>query len=361
MAGRLRAARLIATLLFCIGSASAALVALTPTLALAQRTHTVRAGQSLARIAARYHVSVADLAAANGLGTDASVRIGQELRVPDVGVAYVREGQTLSDIARRAGCSVAELMRLNHIRDAASLRVGQRIILPGHEAHAEREEAASRWGRPRRPGFATLLRVSRDERARVRMLDRRGRATRVAREHLGRLMRPNRAGRRERFPEPDRRLIEVLARISDHFGGRALHIMSGYRPAGGFTREGSRHVGGHAVDLRIPGVPNTELRDYCRTFDDVGVGYYPRSTFVHIDVRDRSAYWVDWSGRGERPRYQRREGVPDDATPSERRRAGAAEESDEAESGGADEVEADAAGGRPIDDDVDTGDQSGED
>ena len=61
----------------------------------AQATHVVRPGQSLARIARRYHVSVGDLAAANGLASSASVRPGQELRIPEAGVAYVRAGETL--------------------------------------------------------------------------------------------------------------------------------------------------------------------------------------------------------------------------------------------------------------------------
>jgi len=45
--------------------------------AVAQTTHVVRPGQSLARIARRYHVAVSDLAAANGLASTASVRPGQ--------------------------------------------------------------------------------------------------------------------------------------------------------------------------------------------------------------------------------------------------------------------------------------------
>ncbi|MCS6856628.1 MAG: DUF882 domain-containing protein, partial [Sandaracinaceae bacterium] len=72
------------------------------------------------------------------------------------------------------------------------------------------------------------------------------------------------------------------------------------------TRETSQHVHGNAIDIRIEGVPNTELRDFAKTFDRVGVGYYPRNIFVHIDVRDRNAYWVDWSRPGEPPLYQRR-------------------------------------------------------
>jgi hypothetical protein len=33
------------------------------------------------------------------------------------------------------------------------------------------------------------------------------------------------------------------------------------------------------------------------------VGYYPNSTFVHLDVRDTPATWIDYSKPGEPPRY----------------------------------------------------------
>lgn len=319
IAARARAT-LAAALLFCCALA-APMVA--PAVAAAQRTHTVRSGQSLARIAQRYGVRVTDLAAANDLRADAQVRPGQELRIPEPGVTYVRSGQTLSEIAHDAGCSVADLVRLNRLRDGQSLRVGQRIVLPGHVEHEEAERAASRWGRPRTPGVVTIYRTATRVRTRVRLVDSRGRPTRAATRRLEELMRPRGAPPRARYPRPPGRLIELLARISDHFGGRTVHVVSGFRSAGGYTRETSQHVAGHALDLRIEGVPNTVLRDYLRTLDQVGVGYYPRSSFVHFDVRDRSAYWVDWSRPGEAPRYQRRgEAPPGDASPEERSRVG---------------------------------------
>lgn len=294
-----------------------------PALARAQRTHTVRSGQSLARIAQRYGVRASDLAAANGLEPGAQVRPGQELRVPEPGVTYVRAGQTLSEIARSAGCSIADLVRLNRLREGQALQVGQRLVLPGHVEHAEAERAASRWGRPRTPGVATIYRTATQTRTRIRLIDARGRVPRATFARMEELMRPRGATRRDRFPRPPSRLLELLARVSDHFGGRTIHVVSGFRPAGGFTRESSQHVAGHAVDIRVEGVPNTTLRDFLRTFDRVGVGYYPRSTFVHFDVRDRSTYWVDWSRPGEAPQYQRRgEAPPTDATRDERARVG---------------------------------------
>lgn len=283
----------------------------------AQREHRVRSGQTLSHVAHRYHVSVGSLAAANGLRRDTMLREGQVLRIPERGVVYVRSGQTLSHIARRNDVSVRELARINRIRPDASLQVGQRLVLPGHDPSSR--QAAERWGRPRSPGVATFYRLSKRETLRIRLIDSRGRARAAARRRLAHLLRHRSTGS-ERLPNG--RLLQLLARVSDHFGGRKILVVSGYRPAGGYTREASRHVAGRAIDFRIKGVPNRELRDYLRTLHDVGVGFYPRSSFVHLDVRDRSAYWVDWSRPGQRPQYERRGARPDDVSDDEARGAG---------------------------------------
>jgi uncharacterized protein YcbK (DUF882 family) len=289
------------------------------------QTHVVRPGQSLARIAHRYHVSVADLAAANGLSATASVRPGQELRIPESGCVYVHAGDSLVEIAHAHNCTVAELARLNHLHEGQALQIGQRLVLPGYEApRSGHGGTASRWGTARTPGTATFYRIATHTRQRIRLVDTTRRASRAAMRRLGLLMRPRGARPREVFPNPPARLVELLARVSDHFGGHVIHIVSGYRHAGGYTQESSQHTHGHAIDIHVDGVPNTELRDYLRTFDRVGVGFYPRSSFVHFDVRTRRAYWVDWSRPGEEPQYQRRgEAAPADATSEERALTGA--------------------------------------
>lgn len=252
---------------------------------------------------------------------NATLRPGQVLRVPEPGTHYVSSGETLASIAKDHSCSVRELVQLNRLRPGRPLQIGQRLILPGYQAARERERAAKRWGRPRNPGVATLHRRALDRTVRIRLVDNRGRARPAAIRQLRELMRPR---NEPPGPPPPRRLIEILARISDHFGGRTITIVSGYREAGGFTRESSRHTRGHALDIRVQGVPPHEVRDFVRSaFSQVGVGYYPRSRFVHIDVRDRDAYWVDWAGPGEGPRYQRRgEPAPADATAEEIARTG---------------------------------------
>jgi uncharacterized protein YcbK (DUF882 family) len=48
--------------------------------------------------------------------------------------------------------------------------------------------------------------------------------------------------------------------------------------------EHSQHMEGHAIDLRVPGVTTEKLRDAALSLQAGGVGYYPVSQFVHIDV-----------------------------------------------------------------------------
>lgn len=276
----------------CLGATG--LGATVASVASAQRHHTVRSGQSLSRIARRYGVDVWDLAMANRMRPSDTLRPGQSLTVPPRGVTYVRPGQTLSHVAREHGCTVDALIRLNRVRPA-SIREGQRLVLPGYQPE---EAAVNRdWGEPSQPGTVTIER--RGERTTLRLTDERGRVTREALEGLAQLMRRH----EEDPPElPHPRLARLLASISDHFGGRPMVLVSGRREAGGYTRETSRHTSGHATDISIRGVPRRALWDFCRSLRNTGCGYYPRSSFVHVDVRERSAQWVDWSPPGRRPR-----------------------------------------------------------
>jgi uncharacterized protein YcbK (DUF882 family) len=233
------------------------------------------------------------------------------LTVPPRGVVYVSAGDTLAGIARRHDVSAAELARFNRLGDGSRLRAGQRLLLPGFEPARTQRAAEQRWGTPKRRGTATLHRLSTHVTRRMQLLDARGRVRRPALRALGLLLRP-RDSRRMKEPHP--RLVRLLARVSDHFGGRPIHIVSGYRKAGGNTRATSRHVAGQAIDFRIPGVSLESLRDYCARLDHVGVGFYPRSNFVHLDVRRSNARWTDLAGPGEAAQIQRAGGVVASAT-----------------------------------------------
>jgi LysM repeat protein len=292
----------------------AALSLISPHPTAADRSYRVRRGDTPARIAQRHRVSVNNLLAANRMERGDQLREGQEIRIPDRGVHYVQSGESLSEIASDYEVSIQALARANRLRPNASLRIGQRLVLPGHEADEERERAEARWGRPRRPGVAQFIRVRPEVEMRLRLVDRSGRARRAATRRLAPVMR-ERGSRRTR--EPHRRLVRVLAQISDHFGGRPIYVISGFRRPRGYTRETSRHTSGRAMDLRVRGVPITALRDYARTLDRVGVGFYPESRFVHVDVREERAYWIDTSSPGEAPEYRRRNRGSDSETDSE--------------------------------------------
>lgn len=104
----------------------------------------------------------------------------------------------------------------------------------------------------------------------------------------------------------DTRLVERIQAVVDHFakkqGPTKLSIISGYRP----TSVGSMHSSGRAIDFRMEGVKNEDVVAFCKTLGDTGCGFYPNSSFVHIDVRDPGAghvAWIDASGPGETPRY----------------------------------------------------------
>jgi uncharacterized protein YcbK (DUF882 family) len=46
----------------------------------------------------------------------------------------------------------------------------------------------------------------------------------------------------------------------------------------------SYHMQGKAIDIRLRGCPTDKLRDLCIQSRVGGVGYYPKSNFVHVDM-----------------------------------------------------------------------------
>lgn len=98
----------------------------------------------------------------------------------------------------------------------------------------------------------------------------------------------------------DTRLIDLLHAISKKAGPKAsLHLISGYRSpktnqklrqnSSGVARK-SMHMLGHAADIRIPGVETAALREIAVKMCGGGVGFYPKSDFVHVDI-GQVRYW----------------------------------------------------------------------
>ena len=177
-------------------------------------------------------------------------------------------------------------------------------------ADAKESKKRSYVGKPAHPGLVHARRlVTREERT-VRVVGH-GHVKPEGAKEFTELMRAP-TGEHHSI---DRRLLAQVAQVSDHFAGRTIEIISGYRP---FTTKQynphSNHNHGRAIDFRVVGVPNEVVRDYCRTLPNTGCGYYPNSVFVHMDVRATSAYWIDYSKPGEAPRYHKPGANADEGT-----------------------------------------------
>jgi uncharacterized protein YcbK (DUF882 family) len=93
----------------------------------------------------------------------------------------------------------------------------------------------------------------------------------------------------------DPQLLMLLSHVEDHFGGKPLEVVSGYRNQ---RKKTSNHYKGTATDFRIAGVAPKKIREFAETLDGggIGIGFYPRGGFVHLDVRPPPSYrWIDYS------------------------------------------------------------------
>ena len=106
-----------------------------------------------------------------------------------------------------------------------------------------------------------------------------------------RLLRDHRSGE---ISPIDTGLLELLYVLSASLGtSERLHVISGYRsPAtnamlaqksSGVAKH-SLHMEGLAMDIRVPGRDLADVRRAAIALNGGGVGYYPSSDFVHVDV-----------------------------------------------------------------------------
>lgn len=286
-------------------------------------SHTVQDGETLSQIAQRYRVTTSALASRNHLAPPYPLRRGLNLRLPSTAVApaatpavAAAPAAARTSAARTAPVAEVRSASRSTARSAPAARTTTRVAArsaPARESASTRRggatgRRASRWGTPRRPGLVNLHRIYSDERVTANL-------RRPGRSVLG-VMRRFMRSTSGATHNIDPRLLRTLALVSDHFGGREVEVISGFRPfrRGQWTPH-SNHNSGRAVDFRVAGVPRRTLVDYCRTLPNVGCGFYPRSVFIHMDVRSDNAYWVDWSRPGERPRYGRDGQAPPDRHP----------------------------------------------
>jgi uncharacterized protein YcbK (DUF882 family) len=93
----------------------------------------------------------------------------------------------------------------------------------------------------------------------------------------------------------DPHLYDVLSDLTSAIGhsGGEIDIVCGYRTSS--TNESlrahstgvaknSNHIQAKAIDLRMPGIDTLKLRKAALALGRGGVGYYPHSDFIHVDI-----------------------------------------------------------------------------
>ncbi len=114
---------------------------------------------------------------------------------------------------------------------------------------------------------------------------------------LNRVLRDHRSNETYRM---DQRLFDMLHVLQQQVGSDGtFHVISGYRSpktnamlnrnSSGVAKR-SLHMQGRAIDIRLPGVELKHLRQAALNMKAGGVGYYPRSGFIHIDT-GRTRFW----------------------------------------------------------------------
>ncbi len=151
------------------------------------------------------------------------------------------------------------------------------------------EEAEAALRAP--PRQLSLLNLHTGERVKAEYWAK-GRYQRDGMREINRLLRDHRTGAVHPI---DPKLLDLLHALSRRIGGRGpVHIISGYRSPetnawlrendGSGVAQQSYHMLGKAIDLRVPGLPLRALHRAALGLRGGGVGYYPDSNFLHIDV-----------------------------------------------------------------------------
>lgn len=270
-----------------VSAAVLASVLITPALAQADIQHTVAKGHTIEAIAARYHVSSKAIIEANKLKDVKHLHPGDVLTIPGV------NPKTPSPSKAKADHDDAK-------KDKAAKEGKDGKESSKAKIAADEKKPTTYAMKAKTPGVIHLKRIATTEEQDIRLGDKHGKVSDAASKSVEKLLR-SQAG----LSHPiDKRLVSLLGVVSNHFGSRKIEVVSGFRPytPTQYTPH-SNHNHGKAVDFRVVGVPNEAVRDFCRTLKDVGCGYYPNSTFVHMDVRASNAFWIDFSKPGEPPRY----------------------------------------------------------
>ncbi len=98
----------------------------------------------------------------------------------------------------------------------------------------------------------------------------------------------------------DPNLLDQLAALSHNFGNQGrFEVISGFRSPktnqklrnkSSNVAKRSLHMKGQAIDVRLTGVKIKNLQQCALQLQRGGVGYYPKSDFIHLDT-GRVRFW----------------------------------------------------------------------
>jgi uncharacterized protein YcbK (DUF882 family) len=110
-------------------------------------------------------------------------------------------------------------------------------------------------------------------------------------DKLDHLLRDHRSGESTLI---SRTLLDDIHTLQQLFKpNQAIEIISGYRSPktneklramGHGVAKRSLHMQGKAIDIRIPGINLKQVQKAALALRSGGVGYYPKSGFIHLDV-----------------------------------------------------------------------------
>ena len=105
--------------------------------------------------------------------------------------------------------------------------------------------------------------------------------------------------RTDRCHTIDTNLLEYLYKVANLVDAKEVLVISGYRApqtnrylrahSTGVAKR-SYHMQGKAIDFRLPHIPLWQVRNAALSIKRGGVGYYPKSNFLHIDTGN-PRYW----------------------------------------------------------------------
>ena len=139
-------------------------------------------------------------------------------------------------------------------------------------------------------GELTFVNVHTNERLRVRYRDDAGNYDLTALDEVNHVLRCHHTGE---VAAIDVRMLEHVNLVHKAVNGVGeIHVISGYRSPeynaqlvkrSRRVAQHSLHIQGQALDFYIPGSETRELRHAALKLQYGGVGFYPRSKFIHLD------------------------------------------------------------------------------